>query len=107
MDERPDHAIVHAEAPGREFADQPMQGELALPAAHQQPVPIRPDQFLRPVSADLPGCQATGPPIPVNPVDCRADRHFEAPCRLVTGQAVPFHRLQPLHEAADVERDAG
>jgi len=49
MDEGPDHPIVHAEAPIGQLADQPTQGELALPAALQQPLPILSDELLRPV----------------------------------------------------------
>src|SRR5205807_804149 len=63
VNEGPDHSIVHAQALFSQLADQPTQGEVAFPAALQQPFPIVPDQLLRPIAANRVGRHAAGPAI--------------------------------------------
>ena len=88
VDERPDHAIVDAQAPLSQLGDQTTQGEVALPAALQKLVPILANQLLRPMASHLAGRHATGLAISVDPLDRRADRHFEASRSPTTRQSL-------------------
>src|SRR5258708_1133914 len=101
VDERPDHTIVDAQAPIVQLGNQSAQGEVALLAALQQPVPILTDQLLGSMSAHLASRHAPGLAIPVDPLDRRADRHAEAGRGLVTRQAVTLdclnHPLAKIH----------
>src|ERR1700694_6140917 len=72
VNEVPDYPIVHAQAPFSQLGDQPTQGEVVFPAALQQPVPILPDQRLRPIAADLVGRDAAVAAGPVEPVGYRS-----------------------------------
>jgi hypothetical protein len=51
MDERPDHAMVDAQTPVSQLGDQRDRGEVALPAAPQEPVPMLTDQLFRPMAS--------------------------------------------------------
>ena len=53
--ERPHRAVVDLQTAIPEFGHQPAQGEVALPAPLQQPLPPSADQLLRPVPAHLAG----------------------------------------------------
>src|SRR5262249_52979094 len=102
VDERPDHPVVHAQAPLGQLADQTAQGELAIPAAMQQPIPVLANKLLRAISAYLAWRHTAGLTVPVDPIDRRADRHLEAGCRLIARQAVPLDRLN--HSLPKVHR---
>jgi hypothetical protein len=63
MDERPDPAIVDAQTPVSQLGDQSAQGEVALPATPQEPVPMLTDQLFQPMTPDSAGRHAAGPAI--------------------------------------------
>jgi hypothetical protein len=93
VDELPDDAIVDAQPPLGQLGDQAVQGECIFPAPLQQPVPVLPDQLLRPMAPHLARHKTTGPPMPIDPFNRRADRHLEARRRLIARQTVALHRI--------------
>src|SRR5947209_10270330 len=91
MDELPHRTVINLQSAPRELGDQPAQGKVPLDS-FQRPDTVFTGNRLRPVAANLTGCNAAGLSMPAHPSNCRADGNLELPGCPIARQTAGLNR---------------